>query len=496
MKHTRWRRWIGLSLWTVSVLGCHAPSSPPQTVPQLESRDRFPVRGTELDDSPPVALRPVPPPAVSSTQAAWERPATENHAAAAGALTGSLDEPQPLPAAPQGAGADHETGAYLVRVNDSAELTQLLRAPALRGSRLTARVPWGEGWLVRLEAPEGRDTVAWSQEVGNEPDVQGLVREGRKYKLLEPDLPKQWAHASTTANTAQAWSVVPPASQASVVVAVLDTGLDVTHPEFSGRIVTPFNAIYGASPTTSVTDDDGHGTHVAGIIAADGQNGTGGAGVAWGVRILPIKVLTSEGGTDADILRGFMHAVNWRPSPDDGSRVRVINMSLGNSSAAVSTLYTEAVAIARAAGIVVVAASGNDAAGFVSAPANSPGMVAVGSSFRHAAWEGVSAFSNGGPRLDLVAPGEEIYAPLPDGRFGFLSGTSMASPYVAGVAALVTARYDPNNVRADATFVDLVRDRLRLAATDLGLPGRDNMAGSGRLDAGRAVAPATLEALP
>jgi subtilisin family serine protease len=389
-----------------------------------------------------------------------------------------------------------DTGAYLVRVSDNATLAPLLKNPALRDSRVSVRIPWGNGWLLRLEAPDEGDTTAWRQAVSQLPEIRGMVREGRKYKFSDPELPKQWSHASTTANTTQAWELVTPESQASIVVAVLDTGLDITHPEFAGRVVTPFNAMNGATPTTSVTDNDGHGTHVTGIIAADGQNETGGAGVAWGVRILPIKVLTAAGGTDAEILRGFMHAVNWRPSPDDGSRVRVINMSLGNSSADVSAIYTEAVAIAEAAGIVVVAASGNNSAGFVASPANSPGVLAVGSSFRHAAWEGVSTFSNGGPRLDLVAPGEEIYAPLPGDRYGYFSGTSMASPYVAGVAALLVARYDPLNARTDANFVDLVRQRLTLAVKDLGLPGRDDLAGSGRLDAGRALAPATLEALP
>ncbi|MEB3197021.1 MAG: S8 family serine peptidase [Candidatus Sericytochromatia bacterium] len=449
--------------------------------------------------SSPLTRQPSAAPSAPPSQAAWQstRPAPDPLSSLNGPHLGTLDPTAP-PARIASAGKTQpDTSAYLLRVADTVGLERLLRSPAFRDSRLTTRVAWGEGWLVRVEPPESGDTAAWRQRVNAVPEVRGLVREGRMRKFTEPDLPRQWAHATASANTREAWTLVSPASQASIVVAVLDSGLDVTHPEFAGRVVTPFNALDGASPTSNVTDEsDGHGTHVTGIVGADGQNAQGGAGVAWGVRILPIKVLGPDGGTDTEILRGFMHAVNWRPSPDDGSRVRVINMSLGKSSADVSALYTEATAIARAAGILVVASSGNDAAPFVASPANSSGVLAVGSAFHHATWEGVSAFSNGGARLDLVAPGEEIYATLPGGAYGYLSGTSMASPYVAGVAALVTARYDPQHARANGAFVDLLRQRLLRAVTDLGLPGRDDLAGEGRLDAGRAVRPATIEASP
>jgi thermitase len=385
------------------------------------------------------------------------------------------------------------SGNYLLHADRAPEELQL--HPAFRGAQFLKQRPLGAGWLLQIKPPAGREPTQWKSEIAGVPGVRTLTREARRWTLQavpnDPFFARQWSHRATSSNTASAWGSVSVDAQASVVVAVLDTGLDTTHPEFSGRVVAPFDATTNG---VDVTDTEGHGTHVAGIVAAQGDNGVGIAGVAWGCRIKPVKVFADDlgAGSDFDIINGFLNAVNWVPSPDDGSRVRVINMSLGADTSAVDSIWVELAQMARNQGIVVVAASGNGALPFVGSPANTPGILAVGSSNYHVGWEGISAFSNGGSALDLVAPGEAIISTVPGGGYASQSGTSMATPYVAGVAALLMARYDPLNQALNSNFVEAVERRLRLAVDDLDAPGPDPLAGQGRLNAGRALAPATL----
>ncbi|MEO8571864.1 MAG: S8 family serine peptidase, partial [Chloroflexota bacterium] len=155
---------------------------------------------------------------------------------------------------------------------------------------------------------------------------------------------------------------------AGPIVAVVDTGVDATHPDLGGRILAGTNL---ASTDTDPTDDNGHGTHVAGIIAATGNNGLGGAGVCWGCQILPVKVLDAAGsGYTSDVASG----ITW--AADHGARI--INLSLGSASA--SSTLASAVTYAQDRGIVVVAAAGNDGSTTRFYPAAYPGVVAVGAS--------------------------------------------------------------------------------------------------------------------
>jgi subtilisin family serine protease len=402
---------------------------------------------------------------------------------------------------------DFTTGAFLVRLGPGHAPDAFLRHEALAGARGRGALALGRGQVVRVEPPVGADLSAWRATVAAVPGVLSVTPEARRFRQQvassDPLVGRQWAHRADLANTPGAWSLVPVADQAKVVVAVLDSGLDVAHPEFAGRVVGARNVTAASPSLTDVTDVEGHGTHVMGIVGANGGDGNGVAGVAWGARLMPVKVFPDNAaGSDFEILAGFMYAIRWRPSPDDGSRVRVVNMSLGSPTGEISALWLEAVQIARDVGVVVVVASGNEAMPFPATPANTPGVLSVGSSTQYLGWEAVSAFSNGGETLDVVAPGEDILSTLPTagsvlGRsYGNTSGTSMAAPYVAGVAALTVARYDKDNARTDGAFVDKVLARLRAAVTDLGPPGRDILSGAGRLDARRAVAPATLEATP
>jgi subtilisin family serine protease len=409
-----------------------------------------------------------------------------------------MDSPQPVLTGSAENEARAYTGDYLLRLSVNPETLRL--ESAFVGTDLIRYRTMGTGWLAVVSPPADRELQDWQRGLMSLPGVLTLEREQRRWVLQsapnDPSFSRQWSHRADASDTQPAWALVSPEQQSSVVIAVLDTGLDVSHPEFAGRVVGPYNSTT-ASPTIDVTDGNGHGTHVTGIAAAQGNNAQGIAGVAWGARIKPVKVFGDEGTTtDSIVMFGFLNALEWEPQPDDGSRVRVINMSLGSDTPAVTGIWLELAQMARSRGIIVVAASGNSAMPFVGAPANTPGIFAVGSSNYHAGWETVSSFSNGGDALDVVAPGEDILSTVLGGGYGFSSGTSMASPYVAGVAALMAARYDRQNLLLNASFVDAMERRLRLAVNDMDAPGRDPLAGHGRLNAARALAPATLAADP
>ncbi|MDX6573350.1 MAG: serine protease, partial [Gaiellales bacterium] len=223
----------------------------------------------------------------------------------------------------------------------------------------------------------------------------------------DPGRPQQWALDAIGADAA--WAVT---RGAGVVVAVIDTGV-APAPDLAGRLLPGWNAI---ARTADATDDNGHGTHVAGTIAEVAGNGLAEAGVAPEASILPVKVLDSTGaGSDADVAAGIVWAA------DHGARI--VNLSLGGSDA--SSVLADAVSYARAKGLLIVAAAGNDG-GAVGVPARLGGVVAVGAVDSSRAR---APFSAGGRALDLVAPGVGILQQTLDGAGGYadrsLSGTSM-----------------------------------------------------------------------
>lgn len=210
-----------------------------------------------------------------------------------------------------------------------------------------------------------------------------------------------------------------------VVVAVIDTGLDVNHPAFQGRVVSPYNVLTG---TSDVTDTEGHGTHVAGIIAGAWDKNAKAGGVDPNAKIMPIKAAGKNGGFKAsDVATGIRYAV------DHGAKV--INLSLGGP---IKMPYVQdAITYAESKGVVVVAAMGNNGKEKATYPAEFNDVEAVASS----KGDKRSKFSNYGDRTDVSAPGENILSTVPGGQYGTKSGTSMASPYVAGEAALVVAEH-------------------------------------------------------
>lgn len=216
-----------------------------------------------------------------------------------------------------------------------------------------------------------------------------------------------------------------------------------------------------------IDDDNGHGTHVAGVIAAAGNNTIGVAGIAWRTRLMPVRVLDSDGlGWESDIIQGLSYAT--------ANGARVINMSVGLSEP--SPALADAVARAEAQGVLIVAAAGNNS-GAVLYPAAYPTVLSVGASDQADLRAGFSSY---GARLDLLAPGVDILSTWNGVPYFLRSGTSMAAPHVAGVAGLLLAHMP-------ALSVAHVRTCLLRSATDLGASGWDAETGWGRLNAARAL---------
>ncbi len=273
-----------------------------------------------------------------------------------------------------------------------------------------------------------------------------------------------------------AWQVTQGAP--SVVVAVIDSGIDLAHPEFAGRLQAGFDYV----DWDSVPQDQyGHGTHVSGIIAAAGNNGLGVAGSAWNIQLAPLRALDRTGvGTASNIALAVQAAAN--------RRVDVINLSLALSGP--STTVQNAIIAASNNNIVLVAATGNDSLpgqlpAPVSYPAAYPEVIAVAATTR---WEDRAAYSNGGPQVELAAPGGEasdpVFSTSLGGGYAMLHGTSIATAHVSGAAALLRG-YAPQWGAA------AVRDALRNTADKVGstsyIAGRNDRLGYGRVNVASAL---------
>lgn len=278
----------------------------------------------------------------------------------------------------------------------------------------------------------------------------------------DPSLKSSWGvfKVSAASNTGKsAWDL---ARGNNVRVAVLDTGIDSTHPDLAGKIVASKNF----SQSSSLGDMAGHGTHVAGIIAANADNGLGVAGVAYSASLMNVKVLGDDGsGSYSSIVNGIIWAA------DNGAKV--INMSLGAPYS--SQALADAVNYAWSKGVVVVAAAGNDGTSAANYPAyysNAIAVAATDSSDSRAGW------SNYGSWVDAAAPGSSIYSTYKGNAYATLSGTSMATPFVAGIAALVWSK-------GDCTTNSCVRSKIEQTADKIN--GTGSSWANGRVNAFTAV---------
>jgi thermitase len=263
--------------------------------------------------------------------------------------------------------------------------------------------------------------------------------------------------------TERGWSISK--GNEDITIAVIDTGVDLDHPDLVNRLVEGYNII---GDNSNPDDDNGHGTHVAGIIASETNNREGIAGLTWFNKIMPIKAMSAEGyGTTFDIAKGIIWAV------DNGADV--INLSLGNYKE--SNVLRRAIRYAYNNDVVMIAAAGNDGTRQPSYPAAYPEVLSVSA----VSYDGKLAdFSNYGSYINISAPGVYIPSTYFNEQYASLSGTSMAAPHVAGLAGLVKSA-NPELTNNEVITI------IQTTARDLGAKGKDIEFGSGLIDVDKAL---------
>jgi thermitase len=274
---------------------------------------------------------------------------------------------------------------------------------------------------------------------------------------------RQWAIPKIMAP--QAWRVT--AGEPNVVIAVLDTGIDETQNDLHGKVIAEIN--FTDSQTTH--DIYGHGTHVAGIIAAWAMNGSGVDGLAPDCRLMNVKVADDQGRFDSSVVA---KGINW--AVDHGANV--INMSLVSTEP--SAALERAIDYAWDKGVVIVAAAGNLVGDKIVYPAYYSNCIAVAATDSN---DCVASWSSQGGWVDVAAPGVNIYSTLPENKYGYKSGTSMAAAYVSGLAGLLFT------LESDRNDNGLVNDEVR-AAIENGCDGLNIAAVKGRINAYYAVSSA------
>ena len=285
----------------------------------------------------------------------------------------------------------------------------------------------------------------------------GVVRTNDTSTPLDPRTNEQWG--ALRLDVAELTS--RGMTGAGVTVAVIDTGVDATHPELKDVVLPGWDAIDPQGDGRK--DSNGHGTHVAGIIAA-AANSTGGQGLAPGVRILPVRVLGADGsGDDSDVARGVLWAISHGAD--------VINMSLGAPTQ--NDLLAGAVKEAHNAGVAVIVSAGND--GLLSSPPSYP--AANDGAFGVAATDAadkVAYFSTRGSYVKFSAPGVFVLSTWPSGSWQLESGTSMAAPFVSAAVALTISAKSVTPLEAVARLIG--------SATDIDASGTDSATGAGLID--------------
>lgn len=309
-------------------------------------------------------------------------------------------------------------------------------------------------------------------------------------------LPSIYAY-NDTMGVGNAWNVVT--TDKTVTVAVIDEGFQADHEDLSGNVIDTYNSVTGESGVDAVAEsagEGGHGTHVAGIVAAEANNGQGIAGASYNAKLMLIKALNSSGNfTSTTIANGIQHAIDARYT---SANVRVINLSVCGKASSSSNwpddTMIKKIDAATAAGIVVVCAAGNSKTApvpYLAYPSDYYNAVSVISLQKGADVHDVSRLSSSNYNeskpdgtvfsgKDISAPGESIKSTMPNNSYGTKDGTSMAAPSVAGVLALVFAQ-QPNLSATDAMNL------LYNTTTDLGEAGWDLETGYGEVNAYRAV---------
>lgn len=275
----------------------------------------------------------------------------------------------------------------------------------------------------------------------------------------------QWYLSKIEATTA--WDTTTGSS--SVVVAVLDTGVLASHPDISGKVLVGYNFV---SNSTDTTDDNGHGTAVAGLTSASTNNGVGMAAVSWANPVMPVKVLGADG---SGSYSGISNGITW--AADRGARI--INLSLGGTSS--SRTLQDAVNYAWNKNVILIAAAGNNGNNTAVYPAACSNVVAVSATN---STDGRPSWSNYGSYVDVSAPGVSVLTLSGASSYANWNGTSFSSPVTSGVVALMASA---NTSLSNAGIVDALLKN----SDDIGAAGYDVYFGHGRVNARRAVAAVT-----
>ncbi|RME85318.1 MAG: hypothetical protein D6775_03115 [Caldilineae bacterium] len=390
-------------------------------------------------------------------------------------------------------GQPHVEGELLVRLRPG--LSAASRPAALQDARTLETIPALGIIRYRIDG----DLATALARLNADPAVAFAEPNYLLFPDFDPDDPYYVNYAANNSvpnggylnrmHMSQAWDITTGRSE--IVVAVIDSGIDLDHEDLAGALwqnndEIPANGldddqngfvddIYGwnfAGNDANVDDWLGHGSHVAGIIAARMNNGLGIAGIAPKTRVMAVGIFAPPGfGTFADLVKALLYAT------DNGASI--INLSLGGT--AYSRGEEMAVEYAVRHGVTVIAAAGNNGENVYHWPAAHPSAIAVGAV---TAQDAPAWFTNTGDFVDLVAPGVNIWSLRFGGGYTTKSGTSMATPHVSGLAALILSR-NPTLSPAE------IRTILETTATDLGPIGRDDLFGYGRIDAR-----AALEATP
>ncbi|HEX3335950.1 MAG TPA: S8 family serine peptidase, partial [Jatrophihabitans sp.] len=354
-----------------------------------------------------------------------------------GAMTTAAADPAPTSPTPATgtSGLTAAVGGSAVLIVHTSGGTHALRAD-LAGSTTRVRHDFGvlHAFSVQVRGGDVSSEIARLQAMPGVTSVERAVqRTFTAMATTDPGLVKQQSYLDAVRAPA-AWQTQH--SSPTIKIAIVDSGIDVTHPDLQNKIVGTYNASDPTNP--AITDDVGHGTFVAGVAAAQTNNGVGVAGAGYDAAILGVKVAATDGSiTIDDEVAGIKWAANHGAD--------IINLSLGGPD--YSSAERSAVSYAQSKGVLVVAAAGNDATSVKQYPAAYPGVVAVGAI--DTATHTRASFSDFGPWVTLAAPGVGIYSTTPragseffPNRTGYSTGdgTSFASPIVAGEAALLKAQ--------------------------------------------------------
>jgi thermitase len=325
----------------------------------------------------------------------------------------------------------------------AAKVVRVRRDPALVAARLN------RSQIVEYAEPNLIIRAAWFPNDPRFGELHGLHNAAD----TDIDAPEGWQAAGLSS-----WPATGGAR-----IAVVDTGIDLTHPDLSGQTVACASSL-DLDLLDECADDNGHGTHVAGTIAAKANNGIGVVGVAFNADLVVCKALDEFGsGSIADVA----NCIDWAASQG----AKVISMSLVGPD---NTTIQQAVANAwnDGNGAVIVAAAGNDGDDTVYYPAGYPEVVSVAATDNSDARAG---FSNANPDVEIAAPGVDILSTSLGGGYETKSGTSMATPHVAAVAGVLRQLFPSDSAAA-------IRSRLDGAVNDLGPAGRDASFGFGRVN--------------